>query len=147
MFKKLLVPVDGSPTARGALLTAVDLAKLCGASMVVISVYDSFPFIVAGPDYGYAQVPYVDAMRNEAHATVEEARKLAADAGLVVEGQVLESPKTWRAIVDAAESSQADLIVMGSHGRSGLDKLVMGSVAQSVLQRVTLPVLVVRGGP
>lgn len=147
MFKKLLVPADGSPTAHGALLSAIELAQLCGASMVVISVYDSFPFIVAGPDYGYAQVQYLDAVRNEAKATVEAARKLATDAGLLAEGQVLESPKTWRAIVDAAESSQADLIVMGSHGRSGLDKLVMGSVAQSVLQRTALPVLVVRGGP
>lgn len=147
MFKKIVVPVDGSPTAHAALLAAMDLARLCGASLEVLCVYDPFPFIVAGPDYGYAQVQYVEAVRTEATATVEAARKRAADAGLVVQAQVVEASKTWRAIVDTAEACGADLIVMGSHGRSGLDKLVMGSVAQSVLQRTSLPVLVVRGAP
>ena len=146
MFKKVLVPVDGSPTAKAALRTAIDLAKLCGVSLVVLSVYDPFPFIVAGPDYGYAQVQYVDAVRAEAKATIDEARTLVQAAGLAMEGLVVDAPKTWRAIIDTAESSRADLIVMGSHGRSGLDKLVMGSVAHSVLQHAALPVLVVRGG-
>lgn len=145
MFKKLLVPVDGSPTSKAALMTAIDMARVLGASMTVVSVYDPFPFIVAGPDYGYAQVQYVDAVRTEATQTVEEARKLAADAGLTVEGLVVDAARTWRAILDTAQSSASDLIVMGSHGRSGLDKLVMGSVAQSVLQHTPLSVLVVRG--
>ena len=146
MFKKLLVPVDGSPTARAALLTAIDMAKVFGAGLVVVSVYDPFPFIVAGPDYGYAQLQYVDAVKAETQAIVGEARALAEAAGLNVEVQVLDAAKTWRAILDAASSSRADLIVMGSHGRSGLDRLVMGSVAQSVLQHAALPVMVVRGG-
>ena len=147
MFKKLLVPVDGSPTSRAALLTAIDMAKLFGASMVVVSVYDPFPFIVAGPDYGYAQVQYGDAVKAETGAVVKEARELAEAVGLNVEVQVIDAAKTWRAILDVATSSKADLIVMGSHGRSGLDRLVMGSVAHSVLQHATLPVMVVRGGP
>ena len=147
MFKKLLVPVDGSPTARAALLTAIDMARLMGAAMVVVSVYDPFPFIVAGPDYGYAQLQYVDAIKAETHAIAKEAQGLAEAAGLATEVQVIDAPKTWRAILDAASASASDLIVMGSHGRSGLDRLVMGSVAHSVLQHATLPVMVVRGGP
>ncbi|WP_158558918.1 universal stress protein [Rhodoferax lacus] len=145
MFKKLLVPVDGSPTSKAALMTAIDMAKVLGASMTVVSVYDPFPFIVAGPDYGYAQMQYVDAVRTETKNTVDAARKLAADAGLTVEGLVVDASKTWRAILDTVQGTASDLIVMGSHGRSGLDKLVMGSVAQSVLQHSPVAVLVVRG--
>ena len=57
---------------------------------------------------------------------------------------VIEAHTAWRGVVQAAESMQADLIVMGSHGRSGLEKLVLGSVAQAVLAHTRLPVLVVR---
>jgi len=57
---------------------------------------------------------------------------------------VIDAQTVWRAILDVALSDKADLIVMGSHGRSGLDKLVMGSVTQRVLQHTHLPVLVVR---
>lgn len=146
MFKKLLVPLDGSPTGQAALLNAIDLAKCFGAGLVVVSVYDPFPFIVAGPDYGYAQLQYVEAVRTETSAIVRSGKEQAEAAGLVVESLVIDAAKTWRAILDAAQSCHADLIVMGSHGRSGLDKLVMGSVVQRVLQHTTLPVLVVRGG-
>ena len=146
MFKKLLVPLDGSSTGQAALITAVDISRCYGASLVVVSVYDPFPFIVAGPDYGYAQTQYVDAVREESNKIVKIGQERATAAGLVAEGLVVDAAKTWRAILDAAQSTQADLIVMGSHGRSGLDKLIMGSVTQRVLQHTTLPVLVVRSG-
>jgi nucleotide-binding universal stress UspA family protein len=61
-----------------------------------------------------------------------------------VETSVIEAHAAWRGVVQAAESVQADLIVMGSHGRSGLEKLVLGSVTQAVLSHTRLPVLVVR---
>ncbi len=144
MFKKILVPLDGSDTSQAALHTAIGMAQAFGSSLVLVSVYDPFPFIVAGPDYGYAQVQYVDAVKAESEATVLAGRQLAEAAGLQVATQVIDAPKTWRAILDAAAATQAGLIVMGSHGRSGLDKLVMGSVAHSVLQHAPLPVLVVR---
>ena len=146
MFKKLLVPLDGSPTGQAALLTAIDMAKCFGASLVVVSAYDAFPFLVAGPDYGYSQVQYVDALREETSNIVKAGKEQAEAAGLVVEDFIVEASKTWRAILDTAQSSQADLIVIGTHGRSGLDKLVMGSVTQRVLQNTALPVMVVRGG-
>ena len=145
MFKKLLVPLDGSPEGQAALLTAIDMAKCFGASLVVVSVYDAFPFLVVGPNYGYAQAQYVDAVREETSNIVKAGKQQAEAAGLVVEDLVLDASRTWRAILDAAQSTQAELIVMGSHGRRGLDKLVMGSVTQRVLQHTSLPVLVVRG--
>ena len=63
---------------------------------------------------------------------------------MAVETEVVEAHAAWRGVVQAAESRQADLIVMGSHGRSGLEKLVLGSVTQAVLSHTKCPVLVVR---
>jgi nucleotide-binding universal stress UspA family protein len=72
------------------------------------------------------------------------AKHALEDAGVSVETSLIEAPTTWRGIIQAAESVQADLIVMGSHGRSGLEKLLLGSVTQAVLTHSRIPVLVVR---
>lgn len=145
MFHRVLVPVDGSTTAYAALKQAMEIAKAFGADLTLVTVIDPFPFIAVGADYGYAQATFVNAARTEASAHIKAARELTLGEGLTVEGIVEENARSWRGIINAAESNKADLIVMGSHGRSGLDKLVMGSVVQNVLQRTSLPVLVVRG--
>lgn len=67
-----------------------------------------------------------------------------ANSGVTVDTSVIEAHTAWRGIVEAGASLEADLIVMGSHGRNGLEKLVLGSVAQAVLSHTKLPVLVVR---
>jgi nucleotide-binding universal stress UspA family protein len=76
---------------------------------------------------------------------VHAAKSTLSDAGVTVDTSVVESNSAWRGIVEAGDTLQADLIVMGSHGRSGLEKLMLGSVAHAVLSHTKLPVLVVRG--
>ena len=144
LYKRVLVPLDGSPTSDSALDQAIALARLCEASLVVVMVYDPYPYIAAAAEYASYQAQLAEDLRREVEQTVSAARKKVEAAGLQVSTQVLDAQRVWRAILDVAQAEQVDLIVMGSHGRSGLDKLVMGSVTQRVLQHTHLPVLVVR---
>ena len=145
MFKHILVPVDGSPTAELAVEKAIGLAKVFGSRVSAIFVIDPYPFTGIGTDFAYGQAEYLSAATAEANAAIKSAKTAFEQAGLSVDASVVESHAAWRGVVDSAQSMQADLIVMGSHGRSGLEKLVLGSVTQAVLSHTKLPVLVVRG--
>ncbi len=144
MFKHILVPVDGSPTSQVAVAKAIGLAKAFESRVTTIFVIDPYPFTGVGTDFAYGQAEYLSAATAEANAAIKAAKKVFEDAGVNVETSVIEAHAAWRGVVQAAESIQADLIVMGSHGRSGLEKLVLGSVTQAVLSHTRLPVLVVR---
>lgn len=144
MFKHILVPVDGSKTAELAVGKAIGLAQAFASRVTVIYVIDPYPFTGVGTDFAYGQAEYLSAATAEANAAVKAAREAFADATITVATSVVESHTAWRGIVEAGDSLQADLIVMGSHGRNGLEKLVLGSVAQAVLSHTKLPVLVVR---
>lgn len=144
MFKHILVPIDGSVTAQLAVQKAIGLAKAFDARVTAIFVIDPYPFTGIGTDFAYGQAEYLSAATAEANAAIKATKDAFTAAGLAVETSVVEAHAPWRGVVQAAESAQADLIVMGSHGRSGLEKLVLGSVTQAVLSHTHLPVLVVR---
>ena len=144
MFKHILVPVDGSDTAQIAVGKAIELAKAFGSRVTVIYVIDPYPFTGVGTDFAYGQAEYLSAATAEANAAVRTAKDSFSAATVTVDTSVIEAHTVWRGIVEAGASLQVDLIVMGSHGRSGLEKLVLGSVAQAVLSHTKLPVLVVR---
>jgi nucleotide-binding universal stress UspA family protein len=144
MFKHILVPVDGSSTSQAAVSKATELAKAFGSTVTVIYVIDPYPFTGVGTDFAYGQAEYLSAATAEANTAVHAAKDSFAAAGVTVDTSIIEAHTAWRGIVEAGESLQADLIVMGSHGRSGLEKLVLGSVAQAVLSHTKLPVLVTR---
>jgi len=145
MFKHILVPVDGSSTAQLAAEKAIGLAKAFGSRVSTIFVIDPYPFTGIGTDFAYGQTEYLSAATAEANAAIKSIKVVFEQAGVNIQTSVIESNNAWRGVVEAAESMQADLIVMGSHGRSGLEKLVLGSVTQAVLSHTKLPVLVVRG--
>jgi nucleotide-binding universal stress UspA family protein len=144
MFKHILVPVDGSPTAQKAVEKAAGLAKAFGSEVTALYVIDPYPFTGLGSDFAYGQSEYLAAATAEAREATEAARATLAAAGLQVATRVSEAHAAWRGILETAESLGADLIVMGSHGRRGLEKMVLGSVAQRVLSHAHLPVFVVR---
>jgi nucleotide-binding universal stress UspA family protein len=145
MFKHILVPVDGSATAQMAVQKAIGLAQVFGSRVTAIFVIDPYPFTGVGTDFAYGQAEYLNAATAEANLAIKATKTAFEQAGVKVETSVVESHAAWRGVVDSAESMQADLIVIGSHGRSGLEKLVLGSVTQAVLSHTKLPVLVVRG--
>lgn len=144
MFKHILVPVDGSSAAQLAVEKAMGLARAFSSRVTVMFVIDPYPFTGVGTDFAYGQDAYLSAATAEANAAIQTARSALEAAGVSVDTSVVESHTAWRGVVQAAESGQADLIVMGSHGRSGLEKLLLGSVTQAVLSHTLLPVLVVR---
>lgn len=144
MFKHILVPVDGSSTSQVAVGKAIELAKTFGSTVTVIYVIDPYPFTGVGTDFAYGQAEYLSAAMAEANAAVHAAKDSFTAAGVKVDASVIEAHTAWRGIVEAGDSLHADLIVMGSHGRSGLEKLMLGSVAHAVLSHTKLPVLVMR---
>lgn len=145
MFKHILIPVDGSPTAMAAVDKAAGLAKVFGSAVTAVYVIDPYPFTGVGADFAYGQDQYLSAATAEANSAIDAARERLAGAGIQAEVRVVESHAVWRGILEAAENAGADLVVMGSHGRRGLEKLVLGSVTQSVLSHAKVNTLVVRG--
>ncbi len=144
MFKHILVPVDGSETSSKAVAKAVGLAKAFGSIVTVLYVIDPYPFTGVGADFAYGQAQYLSAATAEANQALDEAKKVFEDAGVQVNTLLGEGHAVHEGIGRVLSSVDADLIVMGSHGRRGLEKLMLGSVTQRVLGVVHVPVLVVR---
>jgi nucleotide-binding universal stress UspA family protein len=144
MFKHILVPVDGSETSSKAVAKAVGLAKAFGSVVTVLYVIDPYPFTGVGADFAYGQAQYLSAATAEANQALDEAKKVFEDAGVQVNTLLGEGHAVHEGIGRVLSSVDADLIVMGSHGRRGLEKLMLGSVTQRVLGVVHVPVLVVR---
>jgi nucleotide-binding universal stress UspA family protein len=144
MFKHILVPVDGSSTARMAIDKALAIAQAFKSAVTLIYVIDPYAFTGVGTDFSYGQAEYLSAATKEADEAISAATKVFEAHGIAVTGSVVEGHSIYRAILDTAESLNADLVVMGSHGRRGLEKLVLGSVTAQVLSHAHLSVLVVR---
>lgn len=144
MFKHILVPVDGSPTSMMAVSKAAGLAKTFGSAVTILYVIDPYPFTGVGADFAYGQAQYLSAATSEANSALDAAKKAMQEAGIEASAVVGEGHAVQEGISRALESTGADLIVMGSHGRRGIERLVLGSVTQRVLGAVHVPVLVVR---
>ncbi|MET0310875.1 MAG: universal stress protein [Burkholderiaceae bacterium] len=145
MFKHILVPVDGSATALLAVEKAIALANAFSSQVTVANVIDYYPFVGVGADYAMGQSEYMAAATKSANEALSKAHDAVAAAGVPCERRVIEGHVVHEGILEAATAMGADLIVMGSHGRHGIEKLLLGSVTQRLLAHTTLPVLVVRG--
>ena len=148
MISKILVPTDGSKAAQKAARYAVDLAKQLKASITVLSVIDKRSFIgQTVPAAGTARhviEPIEDYLREAAEGYAGGIKKLCDEKGLQPK-TVITAGHPVEEIVKEAEKSGADLIVMGSHGRSALGAAVLGSVAYGVIHKDTkIPALVVK---
>jgi nucleotide-binding universal stress UspA family protein len=134
----ILVPVDGSALAEAALPRALELAKVSGARVLLLRAAQAPT--VPGVDPTEAQARVV--REAEAYLAQLQAR-LTREGGVKVETSVWYGPAA-HAIVEAAQLHRADEIVMTTHGRSGLGRLLLGSVAESVLRGTTTPILLLR---
>lgn len=144
MFEHIFVPVDGSSSSGKALEKAAAIAQAFKSRVTVVCVIDTYAFTGVGTEFAYGQAEYLAAATAQANLALGAARQLLAVGGTVVTASVLEGQAVYKSILEAAEAAEADLIVMGSHGRSGFEKLVLGSVTAQVLSHTHLPVLVVR---
>lgn len=146
MFKKILVPVDGSKQALAALDSAIELQKLTGAEIQLLCVYKHHSLFEASLSMVRPQDIEIpdEALSQYAKEVVEHAREHAQERGAEKVRGFVRSGRPSRAIVDTARKSNFDLIVMGCRGTTGdVDGMLLGSVSQRVAGRAHCPVLVV----
>ena len=148
MFKRILVPIDGSATAQRGLATAIRMAKSGKGSLVLLHVVDENMFALAGD---YSGGIYLDLMIADLRAygrrLVARAASLAGWQGVRAKTVLIENIGGRRVadvIVAQARKFKADAIVLGTHGRRGVQRLVMGSDAEEVVRRTPVPVVLVR---
>lgn len=144
MYDTILVPTDGSDPATRAAEHALDLATATGASVAVLSVVDA-------ADLALTEPPDVDL--EEVRSSARSAAQLAVDAVADRAGECGVATMTdvrvgtpHREILDAVAATDAELVVMGTHGRTGLPHALLGSTTERVVRRATVPVLTVRAG-
>ena len=144
MYKHILVPTDGSDITHKAVQAAIGMARLSGAKLSTLSVKEPFPYSAISEMQPVPPQEFYDAQERIAAARVKGVVDEATAAGLTCSGSTVEALHPWEAILDHAQQNGVDLIVMASHGRRGLNAILLGSETQRVLIHTKLPVLVVR---
>jgi universal stress protein A len=141
-FRKILVATDFSPHAAHALRLAVQLAKTCDAALQLVHVYDMIPYALPDgmPVYDDGQL---GRLREELGKQLSKAQSAAREAGIQKVDTTLLQGQASAQIVQAAQEADCDLIVTGTHGRSGFAHLLLGSVAERVVRHAPCPVLTV----
>jgi nucleotide-binding universal stress UspA family protein len=147
MYQKILVATDGSTLSKKAVTSAIELAALAGASLVVLKVVPRYPqsYFEGGIALQAAEMSRVEKQwADSAQAIVDAVQKVAEAKGVKAKGVTVKSDLVSDAIIASAKKNKCDLIVMASHGRRGIKRLLLGSETQLVLTHSHVPVLVLR---
>jgi nucleotide-binding universal stress UspA family protein len=147
MFKKILLPTDGSNLSRKAVKKGVELASTLNARVVGFFSPEDYRVLMYSeyvPPSLLSQREFEENARKGAEKHLAFVEKTAAAAGVAYEGLYLTSVAPWEAIIEAARKKKCDLIALGSHGRSGLAGVLLGSQTVKVLTHSKIPVLVFR---
>jgi nucleotide-binding universal stress UspA family protein len=145
MYKRILVPYDGSPPSHAGLREAVDLAADSGATLVVLHVVSELPLLMGGEAYvNYGELAEI--LMKTGQGLAQEAAGIAEKDGVKCEMQVVDGGATpvCDVILDQVAAQRCDLVVMGTHGRRGLKRLTLGSDAELVVRRSAVPVLLAK---
>lgn len=140
-YKRIMVATDSSKPAIKAVETGIDIAKLSGAK--IYAVYVVVPTTHSARDFGWEKAA-MEHFRNEGKRATGFVEETAKTAGIEVESVLLEGHPADE-IVKFAEQNDIEMIVMGTLGKTGLDRFLLGSVAENVVRHSKIPVLVVRG--
>ena len=144
LYQRILVPTDGSELTGRAIAAGVALAKTLGAELHTLCVKEPFPYGAVAEMQPTPPQEFFDAQERTATKHVRAVADACEAAGIVCHAQTVEGLQPWEAIVAHAAAQHCDLLVMGSHGRSGFASLFLGSETHDVLKHTTVPVLVVR---
>jgi len=147
MYKKILVPTDGSALSKKAIRGAVELAAAVGAEVLAVHVVPRYPmsYFEGGITVSPTEIARVEKQWAEhGQALADEVGKAAEKAGVKARATTVRSDLVADALLAAARKNKCDLIVMASHGRKGIKRLLLGSETQHVLTHGTIPVLVLR---
>ena len=138
MYERILHPTDGSEGSMAAADHAIELAERYGATLHSVYAVNT----TVGPEAGVVGV--FDALEEAGREAIEDFEARASAAGIEsVEGSVV-SGRPHQVILDYVDDHDVDLVVMGTHGRTGLDRYLLGSVAEKVVRSCPVPVLTVR---
>lgn len=150
MYRRILIPIDGSEPSNAALKHAIGLAGAHGAQLQFVYVVDTVTFARQMRTARMDVEPMYEAARQHGREILAAAERSAREAGVQAEAKLIElrreSDRVSDGIVAQAEAWPADLVVIGSHGRRGLDRFVLGSVAEAVVRQAAVPVLLLRAG-
>ncbi len=147
MYARILVATDGSTLSKKAVNSAIALAALCGAELIAIKVVPRYPqsYFEGSIPLSVEDVKRVEKQwAEDGQAVVDAVKKTAATKGVSVKAVTVKSDLVSDALISAATKYKADLIVMASHGRKGIKRLLLGSETQHVLTHSHVPVLVLR---
>lgn len=147
MYQRILVATDGSTLSKKAVTSAIELAALAGAELVALKVVPRYPqsYFEGGLALQAAEVGRVEKQwADEGQAIVDVVQKAALVKGVKAKAITVKSDLVSDAIIAAAKKHKCDLIVMASHGRRGIKRLLLGSETQLVLTHSHVPVLVLR---
>jgi nucleotide-binding universal stress UspA family protein len=149
MYTKLIVGTDGSESGNKAVASAAGLARALGAELLILTATDPVETAIGYGGFGtFDAGPIIEQLESANAAQAKEilarASTLAAEAGVTAKTIHAPRQRPSDALLDTAVAEQSDLLVMGSHGRRGLQRLLLGSQAAQVVSRATIPVLVVR---
>ena len=142
MYKRILVPVDGSETANKALVAALQMARESGGRVRVIHTLDELAYLSGFEVSG----DLIQLARDYASKVLQDALEVAKSAGVPAETKLVEGvgARLGEVVADEARAWEADLVVVGTHGRRGVGRVLLGSGAEQVLRLAPVPVLAVR---
>jgi len=145
MYQRILIPVDGSETATKAMVTALQLARDSGGQVHLVHVVEGMTPLAADP-YGAYSGEVIEIMRQSGSKILEDASDVAKAAGVTADTELFDNfgERLAEVVADAAIRFNADLIVVGTHGRRGLGRMMLGSGAEQIIRLAPVPVLVIR---
>ena len=147
MYQRILVATDGSDLSKTAVRSAVELAAAVGAELVALYVVPRYPvsYFEGGITISVQDIARTEKQwSDKGQAVVDEVQKEAQSLGVKARGVVAQSDLVAESIMSAAAKHNCDLVVMASHGRKGIKRVLLGSETQHVLTHSTVPVLVLR---
>jgi len=144
MYERLLLPIDGSEVSMNAVRGAVELASKLGSTVRLVYVLDASMMAVPDPETGLVDITALrESFRKVGDKALSDAEEVMRAGGVSVEKELIEGD-VHDSIVEEADSWKADLIVMGTHGRRGVNRLLLGSVAESVARWAGRGVMLIR---
>ncbi|RYF44124.1 MAG: universal stress protein [Comamonadaceae bacterium] len=146
MYKRILVPVDGSPTSNRALTTALQMARDAGGCVRLVHVVDELAYLSGYDQFGGYSGELIKAMQDNGAKVLNDAMAIAQSAGVEADNILFDNfgERLGDAVADAARRWNADLVVVGTHGRRGIGRVFLGSGAEQIIRLSPVPVLVIR---
>jgi nucleotide-binding universal stress UspA family protein len=146
MYQRILVPIDGSGTSNRALAAALDLAKTLGGRVRLVHVMSESAYLTGYDPYGGSGAAMYEAVRKAADQIVADGARIAAAAGVEADSIMVDKSgeRLGETIANAVKLWSADLVVVGTHGRRGLGRVLLGSGAEQIIRDAPVPVLVIR---